>query len=279
MNTPKKNPFFLILICMLLLLLSQTVVAFAFVFLQGGNLFQAELTFEEADALMLEIMYAHQTEILLVSYALVLAVLWIMARRRKQSLASFTGLSAPARFPLLVLAAAAGLAAAFWATIAVNLIPWPEGLMESYQQESAALTTTKPIMDFLAVVIVGPLVEELLFRGIIYDALCTVVPAGAAVIFQGMLFGSVHGTLIWMAYALFMGCVLGYLRKRTNSLRPCILMHMVFNGSAYLFNWFANRYWEDSATVTFVFIASAFVLLLSLYGISFRTDDEKETKH
>jgi len=71
-----------------------------------------------------------------------------------------------------------------------------------------------------------------------------------------------------------MGCLLGYVRKRTGSLRPCLLMHMAFNGASYLFSAFAERYWEDSATVIFVFLASAFVMLLSLYGISFRTGGE-----
>ena len=124
-------------------------------------------------------------------------------------------------------------------------------------------------------VLAGPIVEEILFRGIIYDTLCTFVPAGAAVLFQGMLFGSVHGTIIWMIYALFMGCVLGYVRKRTGSLRPCILMHIAFNGASYLFDWFANQYGDDQASITFMFVFSAFVLLLSMYGISFRTDNEK----
>ena len=279
MKTPKKNPFFLILICMMLLLLSQTVVAFGLVFWQAGNLFQQDMTYEQADAQMLDIMFSRQTEILLISYAVVLAVLWIMARRRGQSFWQFGSLDKPAKMPLYVLAFWAGLAAAFWATIAVNMIPWPEELMESYMTQSGSLTTAKPVLDFLAVVLIGPLVEEILFRGIIYDALCTVVPAGAAVIFQGMLFGSVHSTMIWMLYALFMGCVLGYVRKRSGSLRPCIVMHMAFNGASYLFNWFAERYGDDQATITFMFIFSAFVLLLSLYGISFRTENEKTEKY
>lgn len=279
MKRSNKNPFFLILFCMMLLLLSQTAVAFALVFWESGSSFQQDMTYEQADAQMLEIMYAHQTQILLLSYVIVLLVLWVMARRRKQSFLQFSSLDKPARLPLYVLAFWAGLAAAFWATIAVNLIPWPEELLETYLTESGALTTAQPVLDFLAVVLIGPLVEEVLFRGIIYDALCTIVPAGAAVIFQGMLFGSVHSTMIWMLYALFMGCVLGYVRKRCGSLRPCVLMHMAFNGAAYLFDWFAGRYGEDQGTITFMFIFSAFVLLLSLYGISFRTDSQQETKN
>lgn len=278
MKTPRNNPFMLIIVSVLLLLLSQTMAAFGIVLLNGGNLFAADMTMAEADAAMLEIMYAHQTEILLVSYLFVLAVLWMMARHRGMSMIAFTGLHHRTTTAIGVLALAAGVAAAFWATIAINLIPWPESWMEAYLTESSALTTAKPVLDFVAVVLLAPLVEEMLFRGVIYDAFCMLLPAGAAVLFQGVLFGSVHGAVIWIIYAAFMGCVLGYVRKHTGSVRPCVLMHIAFNGSSYLFTWFAERYSEDSATVVLVFIASAFVLLLSMYGISFRTSEENDSK-
>lgn len=271
MKEPRKNPFFLIIICMLLLLLSQTAVSFVVVFLNGGSLFQDGMTVEQADAAMLDIMFAHQTKILLISGFVVLLGLWLMAKLRKSTFGAFTGIVRPTKTPVLVLALAAGVAMSFWATIAINMIPWPEAMVESYVESSASLTSQQPVIDFLAVVLMAPLVEELLFRGVIYDALCTFVPAGAAVVFQAMLFGSTHGTLLWILYSTLIGCVLGYVRKRTNSLWPCILMHSAFNGSSYLFTWFAERYSQDSATVTFVFLGSAFVLLLSLYGISFRT--------
>lgn len=271
MKEPRKNPFFLIVLCMLLLLLSQTVVSFAVVFLNGGGLFQDGMTVEQADAMMLEIMLAHQTEILLISGVVTILGLWLMAKVRKSTFGAFTGITRPARTPVLVLALAAGVAMSFWATITVNSIPWPEAMVESYVESSSALTSEKPVIDFLAVVLMAPLVEEMLFRGVIYDALCLVVPAGAAVVFQAMLFGSTHSTLLWMLYSGLIGCVLGYVRKRSDSLWPCIVMHSAFNGSSYLFTWFSQRYSEDTATVTFVFLASAFVLLLSLYGISFRT--------
>ena len=271
MKEPRKNPFFLIVICMLLLLLSQTAVSFVVVFLNGGSLFREDMTMEQADAAMLDIMFAHQTEILLISGFVVLLGLWLMAKLRKSTFGAFTGIARPTKTPVLVLALAAGVAMSFWATIAINMIPWPEAMVESYVESSASLTSQQPVIDFLAVVLMAPLVEELLFRGVIYDALCAFVPAGAAVVFQAMLFGSTHGTLLWILYSTLIGCVLGYVRKRTNSLWPCILMHSAFNGSSYLFTWFAERYSQDSATVTFVFLGSAFVLLLSLYGISFRT--------
>ena len=123
MKKPRNNPFILIIISVMLLLLSQTVVAFGIVLLNGGSLFSDGMTMAEADAAMLESMYAHQTEILMVSYFVVLGALWLMARRRAVSIASFTGLQHRTTTAIMVLALAAGLAAAFWATIAVNMMP------------------------------------------------------------------------------------------------------------------------------------------------------------
>jgi len=271
---PQKNPFGLIIKCMLLFLLVQTGASVVITMLYTDSAALAGMSLAEADAILLDVMFSRQTEILLLSYAVILLVLWFMAKRRKLSIFTFTGLQGSVKPAVLVLALAAGLAAAFWSSIAVNRIPWPEALLEEYLTQSGALVTAMPVVDFLTVVLVGPLVEEMIFRGVIYDALCSFLPTGIAVVFQGMLFGGVHGSMIWILYATLMGCLLGYVRKRTGSLRPCLLMHMAFNGASYLFSAFAERYWEDSATVIFVFLASAFVMLLSLYGISFRTGGE-----
>ena len=271
MKETKKNPFFLIVLCMVLFLMSQTVGSFAVVLLNGGSLFQSGMTLEQADAIMLDIMLAHQTEILLISGLVTLFGLRLMAKSRKSTFGEFTGITRPAKMPVVVLALAAGVALCFWSTIAVNSLPWPETMVEEYVESVSAMTTSKPVIDFLTVVLMAPLVEELLFRGVIYDALCLVVPAGFAVVFQAMLFGSTHSTLLWMLYSGLIGCILGYVRKRSSSLWPCIAMHSAFNGSSYLFTWFADRYSADTATITFVFLVSAFVLLLSMYGISFRT--------
>lgn len=268
---PQKNPFGVIIKCMLLFLLAQTGASVVITMLYTDSAALAGMSLAEADAVLLDVMFSHQTEILLLSYAVILLVLWFMAKRRKLNIFTFTGMQGSAKPAVLVLACASGLAAAFWSTIAVNRIPWPEALLEEYAVQSGALATALPLVDFVTVVLAGPLVEEMIFRGVIYNALCTFLPAGAAVVFQGMLFGSVHGSMIWILYATLMGCLLGYVRKRTGSLRPCLLMHMAFNSASYLFAAFAERYWEDSTTVTFVFLASAFVMLLSLYGISFRT--------
>lgn len=269
-----NQPFLLIVVCVLLLMITQTLCSLVAAAILGAQLNTDGMTFAQIDDALLALVETWQSAILLASDGLALAAIWIMARRRKQSLTAFTGLQPRTTPAILVLAAVAGLAMSFWSTIAVNLFPWPESWTQAYATASGGLRTARPVLDFLAMVLLAPLVEEMLFRGIIYDAFCCMVPAGAAVVFQGMLFGGIHGTIIWMLYAGFDGCVMGYVRKHTGSVRPCVLMHMAYNGTSYLFNWFAESFGDNGTAVFFSFLGSAFLLLLCLYGIYFRSGKE-----
>lgn len=75
--------------------------------------------------------------------------------------------------------------------------------------------------------IVGPVIEELVFRGLLYRAFERRWGWLASMAVTSFLFGLVHPTRI-LATALgsvVLICVL----RRTGSLRACILLHMIFN--------------------------------------------------
>jgi uncharacterized protein len=86
---------------------------------------------------------------------------------------------------------------------------------------------------FLVVTFLGPAVEELTFRGIGYTLFA---PYGAwvAILVTGILFGAVHGLLVALPVLAIFGIVVGWLRWRTDSVYPCMLVHMVFNGTSLL---------------------------------------------
>jgi membrane protease YdiL (CAAX protease family) len=78
------------------------------------------------------------------------------------------------------------------------------------------------------VVLVAPVVEELLFRGVGYGLL---EPFGQApaILLTGIAFGLVHGLVIGFAVIASFAIGLAYLRARTGSIYPCILLHASFN--------------------------------------------------
>ncbi|KRE88361.1 abortive infection protein [Frateuria sp. Soil773] len=86
----------------------------------------------------------------------------------------------------------------------------------------------------LLVVSAGPLVEELLFRGVLLSALLRRMPAGGAMAVSSLLFAAVHlPDLNYLWYAVpnlaLLAAVLAWLRLRSGSLWPSVLAHGVNN--------------------------------------------------
>ena len=78
------------------------------------------------------------------------------------------------------------------------------------------------------VVVVAPIVEELQFRGVGYGLLERFGPT-AAILLVGLAFGLVHGLVAGFPVILVFGTGLAYLRSRTDSIYPCMLLHASFN--------------------------------------------------
>ena len=85
------------------------------------------------------------------------------------------------------------------------------------------------LLPAVSIVLMGPLAEELMFRGVIQTRLARAMPAWIAVVLQAVLFGVTHGTPIQMAYAFLIGLALGFLRSRTGSILPGFAAHAAFN--------------------------------------------------
>jgi membrane protease YdiL (CAAX protease family) len=78
------------------------------------------------------------------------------------------------------------------------------------------------------VVVVAPVVEELMFRGVGYGLLERFGPGRAAVL-VGLAFALVHGLLIGFPVIAAFGIGLAFLRGRSDSIYPCMLLHGSFN--------------------------------------------------
>jgi membrane protease YdiL (CAAX protease family) len=84
-----------------------------------------------------------------------------------------------------------------------------------------------------AVVIAGlaPVVEELTYRGLGFSLLRPYGTA-SAIIGVGLAFGLAHGLIEALPILSLFGIGLAWLRERTDSVYPPILLHAVFNGFA-----------------------------------------------
>ncbi|MBK8165599.1 MAG: CPBP family intramembrane metalloprotease [bacterium] len=82
----------------------------------------------------------------------------------------------------------------------------------------------------LAVVIVGPLAEELVFRGLVHRVFSRTWGPWPAIAVSALLFGLVHGEPWYLLGLIAVGALLGFVWETTGSLTCCWIAHAVHNG-------------------------------------------------
>jgi uncharacterized protein len=85
-------------------------------------------------------------------------------------------------------------------------------------------------------VIIAPITEELLFRGIMLRGLLSRYRPINAVIITALLFALVHLNPWQFFSALFLGLVLGWFYVRSGSVTICIVGHAVYNSMSVIFS-------------------------------------------
>jgi hypothetical protein len=97
-------------------------------------------------------------------------------------------------------------------------------------------TAVGVILTGVVVILIGPVAEEIFWRGYLLEQLRKVTRPVAALLIQSLLFGLAHlpqsqgyGASI---QAFLIGTVLGMWRIRFRSLLPLVFAHMIFNGVA-----------------------------------------------
>ena len=82
--------------------------------------------------------------------------------------------------------------------------------------------------NFLVVAVLAPIVEEITFRGLGYKL---IEPFGkwTAILVVGLLFGLAHGLVEALPILAAFGAGLAYVRMRTGSVYPGMIVHSAFN--------------------------------------------------
>ena len=90
------------------------------------------------------------------------------------------------------------------------------------------LNNTNIILSTVLVGIVGPIVEELMFRKLFVDRL---TPYGelTAIFFPALIFGLFHTNLYQFFYAFFLGAIFSYVYLRTGKIIYTIILHLFIN--------------------------------------------------
>lgn len=166
-----------------------------------------------------------------VVYAITFGILLLIAHGLDRR-AAF-GLSRPASWPralglaLLALIAIYVLSAVY--VYGTDADPSDEQGLVPTEWDSSRIV---PFALFLvSVAVIAPVVEELTYRGLGFSLLS---PYGTwtAILVTGLLFGAAHGLLVAFPILAVFGIVVGWLRARTASVYPGMVLHGFFNALA-----------------------------------------------
>ncbi len=96
--------------------------------------------------------------------------------------------------------------------------------------------------------LIAPVVEEMLFRGIILRSFLRQYPPGVAIVHSAAVFGMAHLNVYQFVLAFLLGLLLGKLYERTRSLLPGMLVHGCYNTAVTILAWQSERSeWNTTA--------------------------------
>ena len=99
--------------------------------------------------------------------------------------------------------------------------------------EISSMISTGLVVTFLIPVVIGPILEELIFRKLLIDRIRR-FGEWNAVLFSALAFGLFHMNLPQFCYAASVGLMLGYVYVKTGRILYTIIMHILLNSASSL---------------------------------------------
>lgn len=169
---------------------------------------------------------------------LIIFILWyqkvfVKPFRHKRKEDYPTGFSFHTIIAIIFLAVGLQYVTTFVVTIVANLRPdWLAAYNNILENSGYGDMST---MLILYTIILAPIVEETLFRGLIFRYARYALPFWLANIWQALLFGIMHMNFLQGIYAFVMGLFLGFICHRGRGIKYSIMVHIIFNliGTCY----------------------------------------------
>lgn len=128
-----------------------------------------------------------------------------------------------------------GLGCQFFFSGVMTLIkPLFEETFSEYEDILKTLTSGNQLIVLLFMILIAPVTEELIFRGVILGRANKLFGSFYANILQAALFGLYHGNVIQGIYAFIIGLLLGRVYIKFKTLYASILLHVFINTSSLL---------------------------------------------
>ena len=196
-------------------------------------------------------------------------VLFYFYGNRKERYRSHAGRSFKVRMGMPQ-AAALILALAVSSNVFFNIAAELSGILNrsaSYEETEAVLYGASLFVQLLFMVLLAPVVEELIFRGMCYERLRNVMGIAPAVILSSALFGLFHGNLVQGIYGFALGVIAAVIYEHFDGLVYSILYHAsanLFSILLTLLSGLAPAFFTSLPVKLALLVISAAILALAL---------------
>jgi membrane protease YdiL (CAAX protease family) len=144
---------------------------------------------------------------------------------------------------------------------AEKLFPLPEETRHDMEQFLDVSTLQRKIALFVAAGLIGPVVEEVFFRGGILRSLRRTHSAGLTLVGVSLLFAGAHHDLRNALPDFLGGLAMGYVRMMSGSIWPAILLHAAFNSTTVVL---LVRYGPEGTPMNVSWVLVCLVLIVAL---------------
>ena len=140
-------------------------------------------------------------------------------------------------------------------------------LFDSFpSEESVFMTAPELVVSFLSLCVFTPLLEEFVFRGVIFGSLRP-FGFGYAAVASALLFGLAHVGPSSMAYALASGLIFSAVREITGSIRQTVILHALNNAVSFLFSYVLPFYANPAFSDTLNYLWNIALCVLAVFGL------------
>lgn len=153
-----------------------------------------------------------------------------------------------------------GISAALFVSSFLTLMPLPAGIMNAYRTDSGKIFSGNDrALVILMLVVLSPLTEEVLFRGMMLNRLLGFFSDRTAVLISAGIFALCHVNPVWMLYSFFSGVLLAQIALKKDNILYSVFLHMGFNMPAVI----AASVGENRGLTG----SAAGIVLIVLYGV------------
>lgn len=127
------------------------------------------------------------------------------------------------------------------AALGFNNLVVLSGAMEisnTYDEVASQIYNKNVFTTILSAVVIAPLLEEFLFRGVLYRRMRDSISIIPSMLLSAIIFGLIHGNLVQFIYAFFIGILLAYVFEKFKT----IWAPVIFHGAANLFSVLVTYY-------------------------------------